>query len=119
MKYIKAQTDSKIADLPTGKIRLHDKGEDYETPWIAIDKENNKCYLLNHALHFYPFPSWGMELPYSESDNVPSVDVSSIKGDSPANAVWTIHPEGFEGITEGKKLEEDGSYIFSFEESED
>lgn len=63
--------------LPKRKLKLSDNG-DIESIWIAVDEPNKKMYLLNHALAFYPFPSWGAEFDLADK-----LEVKEIKGDSP------------------------------------
>lgn len=65
MKLHKSQIKRKesISYLPLGKVKITMKGTDPESIWVAVDEENKVMYLLNHALMFYPIPTWGMELP--------------------------------------------------------
>lgn len=65
MKLIKStiKRDKPIGELPHGKVTITMEGTDAESIWVAKDEENKVMYLLNHALMFYPVPSWGMELP--------------------------------------------------------
>ena len=97
---IERDPDFKISSLPEGKVRLTVNGEDPESIWVAKDIKNKKMYLLNHALAFYPFPSWG-----SEWDLDDSVDVGKARGNTPDETTLILCSESYEPIKD--LLEED------------
>ena len=77
-----------IADLPKSKVRVTFKengNSNGEGIWVAEDKENNLMYLLNHAVGFYPFPSWGMELPLKKE-----IDLMSYRGETFEDTKYTL-----------------------------
>ena len=80
MKLHKSQIKRKesISYLPLGKVKITMKGTDPESIWVAVDEENKVMYLLNHALMFYPIPTWGMELPLTQD----TIDLYKYRGDT-------------------------------------
>jgi len=101
MKILKSNVTTPIDTLPKGKTRLTVNGGDTEGIWVANDEKNKVMFLLNHALAFYPFPSWGTEWPLGHS-----VDVGAARGKSVEDTVITMHPEAYDHIKEF--LNEDG-----------
>jgi hypothetical protein len=88
------KSDSTTSLIPKGKVILTVNGKDPENIWIAIDNDKKKMYLLNHALAFYPFPSWG-----SEWDLANSLDVGKAKGKSPDDTILTLHQEAYDNLS--------------------
>lgn len=95
MKFYKSNTTKDINSLERDKIKLSVKGEDVEGIWVAKDPENKKMYLLNHALAFYPIPSWG-----TEWDLANTLDVAKARGEEFSDTVLTFHPEAFKHFEE-------------------
>lgn len=92
----KIHRETPIGELPKGRVRLTCGGPDtVESIWVAKDEQNKVMYLLNHALCFYPFPSWGMELPLQSS-----IDVLKYRGDSPDETDITVCEETCEALKE-------------------
>lgn len=60
---IERPSDFNIESLELGKVHITLNGSNGESIWVRKDPDNNVMYLSNHALMFFPFPSWGMELP--------------------------------------------------------
>lgn len=103
MKYLKSESTVDLESLPKGKAMLSVKGGDRENIWVAKDEENKKMYLLNHSLNLYPFPSWGAEF-----DLVSSLDLDSVRGNTPDDLVLTIHSSAYENYK--SFIDEDGSF---------
>ena len=80
-----------IDELPAGKIIINLKGAEREGIWVAKDEENKVMYLLNHAVMFYPFPSWGMELPLQDE-----IDLFPYRGESTDETEFTVCEEAYE-----------------------
>ena len=87
--------DCEIGDLPRGKCSICFGGEDYEGIWIAKDEKNKLMYLLNHALGFYPIPSWGMELPLKDE-----IDLIEYRGNSFDETSFTLCQEAYDNLEE-------------------
>ncbi len=87
----KIQRSSPIGELPENKVRLTCGDDSPESIWVAEDKENNVMYLLNHAVCFFPYPSWGMELPLQDS-----IDVFKYRGETPDDTDITVCEEAYE-----------------------
>ena len=89
----------------TVKLRLTDKEGYAETPWARwlIDKDrNDEGYaLLNHAMAFTPYPSWGAIIP---SRNFMFVDMLQ-------KQELTLHPEAFDYYFEQKWIDKDGNAL--------
>ena len=100
MKIICSENKTPLEGMTLGKAKLVVNGQDPENIWVK--KDGDKMYLQNHALAFYPFPSWGLELP-----NGSSADVGKLRGESPDDTVMTVHPEAYEHIKE--YLDADGN----------
>ena len=80
-----------IDELPAGKIIINLKGAEREGIWVAKDEENKVMYLLNHSVMFYPFPSWGMELPLQDE-----IDLFPYRGESTDETEFTVCEETYE-----------------------
>lgn len=93
MKYLLAENAIDLDSIEHSKTRLFTPGDGGETPWVKKDVENNVMYLSNHALAFYPYPSWGAQLPLSSNLNI-----EDIRGKSPDDCTLTLHPEAYEVI---------------------
>lgn len=91
----KIERNSPIGDLPVGKVRISLKGESIESIWVAKDEDNKVMYLLNHALMFYPMPSWGMELPLQYN-----IDLYKYRGDTFEETDFTVCDEAYEALKE-------------------
>ncbi len=111
MRYVADETKSDINKLPVIKVTICINGEDREGIWVAQDKEKGCAYLLNHAVAFYPFHSWGLKIA-----DRPVVDIAEIRGDSPDTAVLTVHPEAYKGMLEHGVIDSEGNFIVPEEE---
>lgn len=92
----KIERTGSIGELPKSKVRISMKGGDIEHIWVAIDEENKVMYLLNHALMFYPMPSWGMELPLTRD----TIDLHKYRGDSIDETDITMCEEAYNSLKE-------------------
>lgn len=101
MKIICSENKSPLEGMELGKAKLTVNGQDPENIWVKKDTAAGKMYLQNHSLAFYPFPSWGLELPIGSS-----FDVAEMRGESPDDTVMTVHSEAFDHIKQF--LDEDG-----------
>lgn len=108
----------KISELPKGKVTITMNGEDPEGIWIAKDTENNVMYLLNHALMFYPMPSWGMELPLKSR-----IDLHPYRGDDFDSTEFTVCEETYDHLSKYIDPETDEfdyrTYLEDSEQKED
>lgn len=82
---------SSIGELPAGKITISLKGSEKEGIWVAKDEENKVMYLLNHTIMFYPFPTWGMELPLQDE-----IDLFPYRGESIDDTEFTVCEETYD-----------------------
>lgn len=108
MKYIKGEFNGKLDDLKNGKISLRMNDGFAESPWVGTsDNEPKKCVLLNHALVFMPFESWGMILPKASTLVCDEIrDKEEI----------TLHPEAFDGYVERGIIDKEGNPLQNAEE---
>lgn len=90
MKIKRSETITDIQTLPKSKARVIDNGE-VENLWVAVDKENDKMYFLNHSIAFYPYPTWGSEHKLSKE-----LDITEFKGESPEDLELTLHPAAYD-----------------------
>lgn len=106
MKLIKStiKRDKPIGELPHGKVTITMEGTGAESIWVAKDEENKVMYLLNHALMFYPVPSWGMELPLT----LGSIDLHKYRGDTFEETQFTVCEEAYNGLSDF--LDEEGNF---------
>ena len=72
------------------------KGTDPESIWVAVDEENKVMYLLNHALMFYPIPTWGMELPLTQD----TIDLYKYRGDTFDETEFTVEEEAWDNLSQ-------------------
>lgn len=103
MKFTKSNFTSVIDKLPKGKARLTVNGTEPENIWVARDEDNKVMYLLNHALAFFPLPSWGSEWPIGGS-----IDVAEARGKTFEDGKLTLHPEAFDFLQSKGLIKEDG-----------
>jgi len=117
MKYVKGtQTYSLDLDnktAPTTKANIICDGE-VEGIWIK--QGDGEVVLLNHALAFYPFPSWGTIIPSTrdtkdKSDKRERIDITALRGYSPADTVLTLHPEAWDQYIEQGTMDAEGNFI--------
>lgn len=106
MKLIKStiKRNKPIGELPHGKVTITMEGTDAESIWVAKDEENKVMYLLNHALMFYPVPSWGMELPLT----LGSIDLHKYRGDTFEETQFTVCEEAYNALSDF--LDEEGNF---------
>lgn len=93
----------KSGELEKGKARIHLNDINGESIWVAKDRKNNVMYLMNHALMFYPMPSWGMELPLKDS-----LDMTPYRGESTDDFKPTVLPEVYEHLK--RFVDEDNNF---------
>jgi hypothetical protein len=102
MKYIKGKQTSSSETYKKSKMRLTDGDDFSENIWVGIIPDSNEVMLLNHALAFYPFESWGAILPNSSSFNfLETLEKQEL----------TLHPEAWDALIERKIINEEGEYI--------
>lgn len=94
----------KSGELEKGKARIY-ADNDGESIWVAKDRKNNVMYLMNHAVMFYPLPSWGMELPLSADLNM-----APYRGESFDDYKPTVLPEVYEHFK--KFIDEDNNFDY-------
>lgn len=102
MKYISvADATESLENLPLGKVRLTIVGDGSETPWVKVMTDGRQV-LQNHAVSFYPFPSWGMVLPKGSEINV---DEYREKEEIP------LHAHVFKSYLKDGVIDEEGNFI--------
>ena len=108
MKYVKGTTfTTPMEQLNHGKIRLTMNDGFAETPWIGSAPESpDEVVLLNHALIFSPFESWGMILPKGSS-NMEEIRKSE---------QITLHPEAFDKYIEEGIINAEGTPLIDYAE---
>lgn len=105
IKYTKvADATEAMDDLELGKVRLsHTDGEEgsiAETPWVKKMSDGRQI-LVNHALCFHPFPSWGMIIGDGYEHDVTSIrEAKEIP----------LHPEAFDYYIEEGLIDEAGNF---------
>lgn len=117
MKYTKGnQTFHLDADddtVPTWKVNLQCAGE---SEGIWVKQGEGEVVLLNHALAFFPFPSWGTVIPSTSnpkntSDIRERIDITSLRGNSPDETILMLHPEAWDQYIEQGIIDKDGNFI--------
>ncbi len=101
MKYIRMEISEPLADLKLKKVLLTVAGENGETPWVKTLSDGRQV-LQNHALNFYPFPSWGMVLPAGDT-----IDLREYF----EKEEISLHPEAYDKLTEAGTIDKDGLYV--------
>lgn len=105
MKYIRGEFHTPIESLIHGKTGLTMPDGFSENLWIgrSVDmRDANKVVLLNNALIFLPFPSWGMILSQGG-------DMSNIR----AKEEITLHPEAFDNMVQRGDISEAGEVLLA------
>lgn len=117
MKYIKSTQAYSISyedkTAPTCKVNLICNGD---TEGIWVKQGDGEITLLNHALAFYPFPSWGAIIPSTRdakdtSDIRERIDVTELRGSTPADTIITLHPEAWDQYIERGLIDAEGNLI--------
>lgn len=84
-----------------------------ESPWGAESPDKDEYALLNHAINFLPFYSWGAIFDSK------TVDVTSYW----ESMELTLHPEAFDQYVASEIIDEEGNLLAEvesfFEEDED
>lgn len=102
MKYIKSENMTPLSEMEMVKIRLTEEDDIPESIWAKKDKENKKYYLQNDSIALFPYHSWGLEIPFDNTD------ITQIKGNSPDKAVLTLHYEAYDFMMENKLIDKNG-----------
>lgn len=103
IRYKKAEgivkSSQELFDGNKSKMGLSDGEPPNENIWIAkID--NNRAMLLNHALAFYPFPTWGAIVPLN--GNIKSIKESYL---------IELHQDAWDKYFEEGVINEEGYHI--------
>jgi hypothetical protein len=116
MKYVKGtQTYSIAEDVEVIKFNLVCDGT---TEGIWAVQGPDSVTLRNHALCFYPFPSWGVVLPSKNppGDNRERIDVTALRGEKPSDTVLTVHPDAWDDYLKDGVIDAEGNFIIQKEE---
>lgn len=102
MKYVMAENmPNDIPDQDGHTIQLTIDGITVEEIFaINVNAENQM--LVNHAVAFHPFPSWGMILPVGNSIEVK---------DYQQKLTIPLHPEAYADYVAEEIIDEDGKII--------
>ncbi|KKN28800.1 hypothetical protein LCGC14_0850400 [marine sediment metagenome] len=106
LQYRKGPQQEKLDDLPTHKIDLVMNGD---TEGIWVKQGTDYVVLQNAALHFHPFPSWGVVFSSKNppGDRRETVDVSHL---APQDGL-ELHPEAWETYVERGVIDAEGAFI--------
>lgn len=89
VKYERHEPIEGLDDINPTKILLRDGGEMPENIWCK--RAGGHVVLMNHALAFHPFPSWGLVMPAAAS-----LDAKPIKDADPS--VLRVIPEAYDNM---------------------
>lgn len=92
---IERPLDFNIESLELGKTHITLHGKNGESIWVRKDPDNNVMYLSNHALMFFPFPSWGMELPLCDD-----IDLYQYHKGKAEDSEITVIAEAYDALKE-------------------
>ena len=106
MKYTKGKQKYSLDDCDMIKVRVVADG-DGEIPWAKKHKGADHFVLMNDAISFYPCRSWGAVFYSSDKE----VDVTEIRGESPADLELELHPEAWDQYIENGLIDSDGNII--------
>lgn len=106
MRYRRGTQIDKLEDLPTHKANIVMNGT---TEGIWVKQGADYVVLQNHALHFYPFHSWGCVF---SSKNPPgnrreTIDVSYLQ---PTDGL-ELHPEAWDSYLVSKTMDAEGNWL--------
>ena len=105
MRYKKSENTTPLSEMVMDKIRLTEKDEMSERIWVKKDDKNKKYYLQNDSLALYPYHSWGLEIPFDNTD------ITEIKGNNPDETVLVIHYEAYDYMIFKKIIDNDGNVV--------
>lgn len=105
VKYKKSEIDFDYEAQPNSKIRLRDNDPTPENIWVKRNPEGTHVCLQNHALAFYPFPTWGCIFPINDGE----VNVSEMKKQTPT--IIEIHPRLWDEYIKQGVITDDGHFI--------
>jgi len=112
LHYRKGNQKETLDSLPLQKIDLVMDG-DIEGIWVRQGKDY--VVLQNAALHFYPFPSWGVVFASKNppGDRRETIDISQLK---PAEGL-ELHPEAWRHYLKRGTIDAEGCYIAARQEA--
>lgn len=92
MKYIASDNKKSLKKMEKMQIFLTLEGEKKEHIWVR--KDGDKCYLQNHAVMLYPYPSWGLELDFAEK-----IDILQLLKKNPKDTTLIFHEDTIKFFT--------------------
>jgi hypothetical protein len=111
MKFIKADTQKPLEGMELGKSKITVKDGTPENIWVK--KDGDVAYLQNHAFNFFPFPTWGMQIP-----NQSLFDATELRGESPDECTLTLHPEAYATMLEREWIDAEGILLDKYFEDQ-
>ena len=115
MKFIKGNQTYPIDSAQAAtKIRIDAAGNP-ERPW-ALEKDDH-FVLVNHALAFHPYPSWGVILERrfacaGRTGGIHTFDINDIRPSEPLTGELTFPPDAWDHMRKADWLDDDGFFKF-------
>ncbi len=100
IKYIRGNQEWSIEGAPNIKVTFTDNQGFSESPWGAESPDGREYALLNHALAFTPYPSWGAIFTNRSVNFLPIFESE--------NPELTLHPEAYDHYLKEKWIDENG-----------
>ena len=99
IKYVKANVTYTLEECVNKKKLLKPVSENI---WIGHKEGEATCVLRNHAVGMYPYPSWGMVIPYNGAVNLETYwDQAEI----------ALHPEAWNDYVNAGTITSEGEFI--------
>lgn len=101
MKYIKGKQTWSIGDAPNVKMRLTDDIDFTETPWGVTSPDGKEFALVNNALAFTPYFSWGAIFNSTSFNFLSILEAKEL----------TLHPTAYDYAFDQGAIDENGYFI--------
>jgi hypothetical protein len=101
MKYTRGSQTWKIEGQPYVKFRLTDGDDFTETPWGVSSPDGKEFVLVNNAIAFTPYFSWGAVFDKTSFNFLPILE----------NKELTLHPESYDFAVKEGAIDENGFYV--------
>lgn len=101
MKYVRGTQTWSIADSPHVKFRLTDGDDFTETPWGVRSPDGKEFALVNNALAFTPYFSWGAVFKQTAFNFLPILEQKEL----------TLHPTAYDYAVNEGAIDADGNFV--------
>ena len=110
-RYVRGSQAWSLDDAETVKVILRDPTFSKLNERIWVARHGGEMALMNDAVSFDPFPTWGMIFPWSTD-----FSVEAIKSVAPNDSEFVLHPEIWDKYAEEGYFDADGRLSEKYKE---